>query len=69
MITSSGTVCDLCGQYILLEEVYEFRVNVMDRTGHSHKDCEQLLNKWAETNDYTVLPPESPIRKGYEALK
>ncbi len=67
MITSSGAVCDVCGQYILPldpeERVHSFTVTGITRTLHCGNRCKQALLDAG--SDWTKLP-DGPLRTAFE---
>jgi len=64
MITSSGVICDVCGRYILLDDVQPFNVTGIDRLAHCHATgCKQALV--AASDDWELLPP-GPLRTAFE---
>lgn len=69
-ITSSGVICDVCGQYILLESFDNFTLKGRKQQFHCHSsgDCKDNLFKASKANDYKLLPAESPIRKAFEII-
>ena len=65
--TSSGPVCDVCGEYILLEDVYIFGVKgvgIDDRKLQCHKKCETVLKECKKWEDL----PDGPLRRGWEKV-
>jgi len=64
MITSSGVICDVCGEYVLLDAVQMFSVTGMDRMAHCHATgCKQALV--AASDDWQLLPA-GPLRTAFE---
>lgn len=65
MITSSGTICDVCDYHIFWDEGQEFKVNGIENMLHCHtKDCLQILKSAGE--DWEKLP-KGRLRKVFEA--
>lgn len=74
MITSSGVICDVCGNYILplrsmlgleeTERVNEFKVKGINETLHCDNKCKQLL--LSINNDWTKLPKEGRLYKAFD---
>lgn len=65
-ITSSGLVCDVCGQHILpiFDESYErFGVKGVERELQCHNNCRPLLE--AAGGDWTKLP-DGPLKKAFQ---
>ncbi len=63
-ITSSGPVCDVCGDYILLDKsTNQFTIRGIAQKLHCHDKCKVAL-KTAGT-DWKLLP-EGPLRKVFE---
>lgn len=69
-ITSSGVICDVCGEYILLEEYHSFTLKGHKQQLHCHSsgDCKDNLFKASDSGDWKLLPVESPIRMAYEKI-
>lgn len=70
MITSSGPMCDVCGNYILPidpeERVNEFSIKQFPgQTFHCDNKCKATLI--ATKGDWKLLP-DGPIRKEYERV-
>lgn len=66
MIISSGTMCDVCGHYILLpldpdEMVNYFAVKGIKRDLHCHNKCK--ADVLAAGNDWRKLPEDGPLYK------
>jgi len=66
-IISSGVICDICGQYILLEEYDIFTLRGYDKEFHCHTsgDCKGIL---FEAETWKDLPAESLIRRAMEVV-
>ncbi|MEK9207944.1 MAG: hypothetical protein AAB922_05650 [Patescibacteria group bacterium] len=65
-ITQHGPVCDVCGEYILLDPHLErFSVNGIERELHSHTRCRPAVETMSAAQDYRLLPP-GPLRRAYE---
>ena len=79
MITSSGAVCDVCGDYILptigvlavladaagipYEMVHCFGVSGIEQELHCDNECKKTLLEVGD--DWTKLP-EGPLKKAFE---
>jgi len=64
MITSSGVRCDVCGEYILLDNYQEFGVKGIEGTLHCHAStCKKDLQ--AAAGDWEKLPA-GPLREAFE---
>jgi len=70
MITSSGPICDVCGNYILPVDPNElvncFEVKGIKETLHCDNKCKQLL--LSINNDWTKLPKEGRLYKAFEEV-
>ena len=70
-ITSSGLICDVCGEYILLDEAQPFSVKGINGMLHCHvgrigdRVCLQELEDALEAGDWEKLP-DGPLRKAFE---
>ena len=62
-ITSSGVVCDVCGEYILLEDCFAFSVRGCKTEMHCHEGCKPVLI--AAKDDWHKLPA-GPLRRAFE---
>ena len=67
MITSSGPICDVCGDYILPldpeELVNSFSVSGIEETLHCDNKCRELLLSIG--NDWKKLPTEGRLFKAF----
>ncbi len=64
-ITQHGPICDLCGEYILLEGVESFSISVSDQRFICHADkCKPVLAKVTKWTDL----PSGPLLKAFERL-
>lgn len=68
MITSSGAICDVCGEYILPlnpnERVNSFGVNGIEETLHCDNKCKELLLNIGK--DWTQLPVNGRLYKAFK---
>lgn len=68
MITSSGVICDVCGNYILPldpnEMVNPFGMKGIKETLHCDNKCKELL--LSINKDWTKLPKEGRLYKCFE---
>ena len=67
MITSSGAICDVCGEYILplpKELVNCFGIKGIKETLHCDNKCKQLLLSIG--NDWTKLPEKGRLYKAFK---
>jgi len=65
MITQHGPICDVCGDYILLEGIETFSTDAFNNHFICHVEkCKPGL---AEMKLWTELPP-GPLRSAYERL-
>jgi hypothetical protein len=62
-MTSSGPICDICGDYILLEPINFFSCKGIAKTLHAHDKCK--LSVEAAAGDWKRLP-DGPLRKAFE---
>lgn len=62
-ITSSGVACDVCGQYIIMEDYLSFGVRGCKTELHCHKDCKSVIE--AAIDDWHKLPA-GPLRHMYD---
>jgi hypothetical protein len=71
MITSSGAICDVCGNYILPldpnEMVNFFGIKGIKETLHCDNKCKKLL--LSINNDWTKLPKEGRLYKAFAEQK
>ncbi len=71
MITSSGAVCDVCGEYILPldpeERVNCFGIKGIKETLHCDNKCKELL--LTIKNDWTKLPKAGRLYKVFAEIK
>jgi hypothetical protein len=62
-ITSSGPLCDVCGNYVLLETLHFFSVTGIEAELCCHERCKQTLldcgTEWGKL-------PAGPLRKAFE---
>jgi len=67
-ITSSGAICDVCGDYILpideIEAVHPFKIKGIKQTLHCDNKCVALLIKIG--TDWTKLPQTGNLYKIFE---
>jgi len=72
MITSSGTKCDVCGDYILLEDVHQIGFNVLKGRLDCHKRCEEKMKEWSKGSmvPTEAIPnlPDGPLKSEMERL-
>ena len=62
--TSSGPRCDVCAEYILLEDVYRFEVTWIKGLLIAHEKCHgECANALAEGNAGIDKLPEGPLKK------
>ncbi len=64
-ITMHGPVCDVGGEYILLDSVYAFTVDGIAQTLHYCDHHEAILRAAAESGKWQELP-EGPLRRAFE---
>ncbi len=65
-ITSSGPICDVCDQYILLDTMETFAIKGIGETLHCHTKCRPIIEGVAIDNDWEKLP-EGSIRRCFAA--
>lgn len=69
MITSSGAMCDVCGNYILPldpnERVNFFKMKGIEETLHCDNKCKELLQEIMITKDWRQLPKEGRLYKAF----
>ena len=65
MLTNSGLKCDVCGQYILLENAIQFKVTGVAGTLHCHHSCKQVFIDCGK--DWRKLP-DGPLRIAFEEV-
>jgi len=66
MITSSGPLCDVCGEYILLElHLNWFSVPGIKTKMCCHQKCLPVLKAAIFREDWKMLP-KGPLRKVFE---
>ncbi len=70
MITSSGCICDVCGNYILglteKDKIYPFKNAGIENELHACYDCKILVEKLtAEKRSWEELP-KGNLRKVFE---
>lgn len=69
MITSSGPLCDVCGDYILLDKSMEFfHIDGISTKMCCHLKCKKILVYAIESSDWRILPV-GPLRKFFEDQK
>jgi len=66
MLTSSGPLCDICNNYILLDKnrVW-FKITGIFNKLCCHEKCKPILQEAIEKDDWKLLP-EGPLRKVFE---
>ena len=62
-LTSSGPICDVCGKYILLDTLHEFKVTGIKGTLICHTECKTALVDCQ--GDWRKLP-EGRLRQAFE---
>ena len=62
-ITSSGAVCDVCGEYILLDTLHQFKVTGIADVLICHTKCKQTLINCS--GDWRKLPA-GRLRQAFE---
>lgn len=68
MIEQHGIRCDVCGEFIFIENAASFQLGGIEGTLTAHtrtRDCIGKMTAAAEANDVTLLP-DGPIRRAYE---
>lgn len=72
VITSSGTRCDICGNYILLQPVFELSINVISKRLHAHESCYEEMEEWAKGDMRIVNAmdrlPEGPLKEAVKQI-
>ena len=64
MITQHGPLCDVCGDYILLDtSINPFDVKGIDRVLHCHDECRETILEAG--SDWQQLPT-GPLRSAFE---
>lgn len=68
-ITSSGPICDVCGNYILLEPAIPFTLKGVDKQDLCcHESCGDIIRGACAINDIDILP-DGPIRRLFTKIK
>jgi hypothetical protein len=68
MIEHDGIRCDVCGEFILIENAASFHLGFIENTLTAHtrtRDCIGAIKAACEADDITLLP-DGPIRRAYE---
>jgi hypothetical protein len=68
MLESAGMRCDVCGEFILIENARSFTLGFIDGTLLAHtrsRNCLDAIRAASEADDITLLP-DGPIRRAYE---
>jgi hypothetical protein len=72
MITSSGVICDVDGQYILPltedEQVHHFIAAGIKKELHCCSQCMELLTSLKGVENGWKQLPDGPLRKAYEEV-
>ncbi|MFA6958558.1 MAG: hypothetical protein WC538_22035 [Thermoanaerobaculia bacterium] len=69
MLEQHGMRCDVCGEFILMENARPFELGFINGTLLAHtrsRKCLDAMRAASEADDITMLP-DGPIRRAYEA--